>query len=235
MKKVSIMQPYFFPYVGYYQLVAQADTFVFLDDVNFINKGWINRNRILINGAPSFITVPLIGASQNRLIHEIEISYQEKWREKLLKSLEMNYKKTPFFLDFYPYLQTLFVKDNQYISELCVDSIRLVFDYLEIKKQFAFSSLQDPDKTASGEQRIIHLAKLNQAQHYVNPEGGTDLYHPDNFSQAGIKLQFLKTELLTYSQYNCSDFVPYLSIIDLVMNMSKSDLKTYLEKGYSYF
>src|SRR5437016_5023773 len=94
---VAIMQPYFFPYLGYFQLVNAVDTFVFFDDVNFINKGWINRNQVLQQNTPLRFTVPLLKASQNRKINEIELSDFPAWRKQFLRSIEMNYKRAPFF------------------------------------------------------------------------------------------------------------------------------------------
>ena len=95
--RIAIMQPYFFPYIGYFQLISAVDIFVVYDDVNYINKGWINRNHILVNGQAKLITIPLIQASQNKHISEIELFGDLKWKDKLLKTIEFNYKKASYF------------------------------------------------------------------------------------------------------------------------------------------
>ncbi len=222
---VSVMQPYFFPYLGYYQLVAQSNRFVFLDDVNYINKGWINRNRILINGEPSFITVPLSGASQNRMINEIEVSYQEKWNEKMLRNIEMNYKKSAFFNSVFPVIQSVISSNEKLISQLCVKSVSQVFDYLELKPEFFYSSVLDPEKDSGGEKRIIRIVSQIKGEIYVNPEGGQEMYQTKNFDEAKLKLKFIKMTPTKYNQIKTADFIPYLSIIDLLMHVSKEEIR----------
>ena len=138
---IAIMQPYIFPYLGYYQLVSAVDKFIFFDDVNFINKGWINRNRILVNNEDFRFTVPLIKASQNKMINEIEISDFIKWRTDFLRTLENNYKKAPFFTFFYPWINDfLHSRDYITISELAEDSIKSVASLLGISTDFIRSS-----------------------------------------------------------------------------------------------
>src|SRR3954471_16575208 len=99
---IAIMQPYFFPYIGYFQLVHTADVFVFYDDVNFINRGWINRNRILLNGKDWMFTIPCNDASQNKLIKDITVQADVKGMQKMLTTIQTAYKKAPYFADVYP-------------------------------------------------------------------------------------------------------------------------------------
>src|SRR5438128_2733650 len=116
------MQPYLFPYLGYYQLVSAVDTFIFFDDVNYINKGWINRNRLLHQDKPLTFTAPLANASQNRKINEIELSGFPKWRKQFLRTVEMNYRKAPFFDTVFKWLTNFFSKEFMYISDLACES-----------------------------------------------------------------------------------------------------------------
>lgn len=229
---VSVMQPYFFPYLGYYQLVAQSDLFIFLDDVNYINKGWINRNRVLVNGEPSFITVPLSGASQNRMINEIEVNYQEKWDEKMLRNIEMNYKKAPFFESAFPVIQSVVSAKQKSISQLCVLSISKVFDYLELNPNYSFSSILNPEKEKAGEERIISLVAQNKGNIYVNPEGGQELYHLEHFQNANLELKFIKMTPTAYKQIKAVDFIPYLSMIDVLMHVSSEEIRDKYLKDY---
>ena len=125
---LAVMQPYIFPYLGYYQLVNAVDTFVFFDDVNFINKGWINRNNILQQNQALRFTIPLMKASQNRLINEIELSDYGKWRGDFLKTIEMNYKKASHFTLIYEWLNSFLGKDYKMIGELAAESVVAVAD-----------------------------------------------------------------------------------------------------------
>src|SRR5258708_21690699 len=136
----AIMQPYFFPYLGYYQLVNAVDTFVFFDDVNYINKGWINRNQLLHQNKPSRFTVPLLRASQNRKINEIELSDFSAWRKQFLRTLEMNYKRAPFFDFVFTWLTDFLSNDYLCISDLACESIKAVSGLLQLPVQFKKAS-----------------------------------------------------------------------------------------------
>ena len=103
--KIAIMQPYFFPYLGYWQLMNIVDKFVIYDDVNYIKRGWINRNRILVEGKPFYIHVPVMKASQNKIINEMEVFVDSSLRKKELKTIELAYKKAPFFDSVYPLIK----------------------------------------------------------------------------------------------------------------------------------
>ncbi|MDQ3534602.1 MAG: WbqC family protein, partial [Bacteroidota bacterium] len=121
--RIAIMQPYLFPYIGYFQLINAVDKFVLLDDVNFINKGWINRNKLLINGKSCYFTVPLEKASQNKLIKDILIASDANWKGKLLKSIELAYKKAPHFGQIYTLVEKIIYSNYKTISELVHQSI----------------------------------------------------------------------------------------------------------------
>ena len=138
--KVAIMQPYFLPYIGYFQLINAVDKFVIYDDVNFINRGWINRNNILINSKKSYINVPLKEASQNKLINEIFISTDINWQRKMIRTIELAYKKAPFFLEVFSAFKKILESKNETISQLNANLIIAVCQYLSIDTLIQLSS-----------------------------------------------------------------------------------------------
>ncbi len=211
------MQPYFFPFIGYFQLINAVDLFVFYDDVNYINKGWINRNRILINGSPQYIQVPLIGASQNRLIKDIELVKDEKWKTKLLKTLELNYKKSQYFSDVYPMVYELIKEETLTISDLNFKITRSVLNHLNISKKIMLASENFQNTELKGQDRIIDICKSLEATHYINPSGGKGLYEEEIFHDNGIYLGFIEPYLMEYPQ-NSKYFVKGLSMLDVLMN-----------------
>ena len=128
--KLAIMQPYIFPYIGYFQLIKAVDKFVLYDDVNFINRGWINRNRILVNGQDSMFTIPLKDASQNKLINEIDVNWDNNWKGKFLKTIEQAYKKAPFYEKILPIIEkTIEVQEVQF-NKIIENNLRLICEYL---------------------------------------------------------------------------------------------------------
>jgi hypothetical protein len=225
--KVSIMQPYFFPYIGYFQLIHAADKFIILDDVNYINRGWINRNRMLMNGKDFLFTVPLNAASQNRLINEIEILSGNEFKSKTIKSFESSYKKAPFFNDVFPLLIEVFSSEEKLISKLALSSILSVCSYLNIKTMLIETSTVYLNHHLKGQERIIDICIRNRASVYLNPQGGTELYDKKNFSKNNIELKFLTPGKIQYHQFK-NDFIPWLSIIDVLMFNSKDEVKNML-------
>ncbi len=212
--KLAIMQPYFFPYIGYFQLVRVVDKFLFYDDVSFINRGWINRNRILINGKANYITVNLQGASQNKLINEIGIVDN---RKKLKKTILQAYRKAPYFGQVWSSIEVVFDYKTESISELAAYSVIKSCEYLGIIPNFEFSSLKYADTiNLRKEDRLIEICKHNNSSEYINPIGGTDLYTKAVFAEYGINLHFLKTNPIQYRQFG-EVFIPNLSIIDVMM------------------
>jgi hypothetical protein len=227
--KLAIMQPYLFPYIGYFQLINAVDKFVILDDVNYINRGWINRNRVLINGEPQLISVPLKEASQNKLINEIEIAIDQKWREKLLKTLQYNYKKAPFSHDVFPLVEKIILNKEQNISTFIFTSLIVINGYLEIKTFIEPSSAKYYTKHLKAEQKIINICIQEETTTYINPIGGTELYSKQLFKDHNIDLFFLKAKEIIYDQ-SCKNFIPWLSIIDVMMFNSRRDIKEMLDQ-----
>ena len=229
--KIAIMQPYFFPYIGYFQLIAAVDKFVVYDDVNYINRGWINRNNILINGVATLIQVPLSGASQNKLINEVEILNEAKWKIKLLRTIELNYKKAPLFRAVYDLIQTQINIGHTHIAGLNVDSIQAVCKYLGIGTEIIPSSSQYQNKHLSGQDRILEICKVENANHYINPIGGMELYDRALFNENNIELNFLKSSAISYAQFN-NEFEPYLAILDVLMFCEPEYIRTKLLKAH---
>jgi hypothetical protein len=227
--KLAIMQPYFFPYIGYFQLIAAVDKFVIYDDVNFINRGWINRNNILINGKAGLISVPLNGASQNKRIKDIAPVLDQKWRITLLKTIEQNYIKAPFFDVVYPMLVKVIYADASTISEFNYTRIKSVCEYLGITTSLIPSSEIYANRELKGQYRIMDICKKENAQHYINPIGGMELYNREVFRKEGISLNFIKSELPPYKQFT-DNFTPALSIIDVLMFCGSDEIKVQLNR-----
>lgn len=213
------MQPYLFPYIGYFQLLAAVDRFVVYDDVTFIKQGWINRNRILINGEPSFFTVPLAHKSSAVAIRETAVSTapeHRRWREKLLKSFDNAYRRAPHFTTTYPLLEDVILKTTTNIAELAVDSIRAVAGCLGIATPLVETSSVFGNGHLHGEERVLDICRAERATRYINASGGRALYSRERFQAAGIELAFIEPQPIQYPQFG-SPFVPWLSIIDVMM------------------
>jgi hypothetical protein len=223
------MQPYFLPYIGYFQLMNAVDKFVIYDDVNYINKGWINRNNILINGKANLFSIPLKDASQNKLINEIYIAEESKWRNKLLKTIELSYKKAPFFEMTYPLVERIINQDASKISDYIYYSISMVNSYLGIKTDIVSSSAQYKNAQYRAQARIIDICLIEGATAYVNPIGGTDLYDKQNFMDRNLEMYFIKPKEISYSQFD-NKFIPWLSILDVMMFNSKERIADLLDQ-----
>lgn len=239
--KIAVMQPYFLPYLGYYQLVNAVDTFVFFDDVNFIKKGWIHRNQILVNGEAYKFTIPLKDASQNKKINEVQLSDFAGWRASFLKVVEHNYKKAPYYESVRTLLENLLSgKEYETISELASESVKAVAEYLGIGTRFLYSSSLDYDRSeaAGGQEKIVSICKLLGADTYINPQNGVELYEEETFTDAGIGLRFIHMGGIRYEQLKKDTFVPYLSMLDVLMfndiNKSRALLDTYELKQKVY-
>lgn len=225
--KMAIMQPYFFPYIGYFQLINSVDRFIFYDDVNFIKNGWINRNRILLNNQPHYITVQLNGASSYKLIKDIKFTDN---RPKLKKTIEQAYKKAPYFNIVWPIIENCLDLKTELISELAIYSVIHSCKYLNIKPCFEISSKIYPEtENLERTDRLMEICRLNNASQYINPIGGTELYNKDDFIRKGMQLNFIRSKKITYNQNN-QQFVEWLSIIDVMMFNSVEMIKTMLNE-----
>lgn len=227
--KIAIVQPYFFPYIGYYQLIRAVDKFVIFDDVNFMKKKWINRNNILISGKASLFTIPLRSMSQNSLITDVEVANDLNWHPKILRSIEMAYKKAPFFQPVYTMIETIVNSGETRIGKLAAASMKTVCRYLDINTVFVDSSSIYNNSHFKGEERILDICGQEAADWYINPIGGTELYSRENFASRNIQLNFIKMLPIEYKQYNHA-FVPALSMIDALMFNPKETIRGFLDR-----
>lgn len=222
--KIGIMQPYFMPYIGYWQLIKAVDKYVIYDDVNFIKGGWINRNNILINGQKQLFNLLLSGASPNKLINEIAV---EDNQTKLIRTIELNYKKAPMFQQVFPLFLHIMEHSDKNLAKFIGNSIVEISKYLSIETEFIYSSTLDKDNTLRAQDKVLDICKLLDANKYINAIGGKDLYSKESFLNSGIQLSFLETKIEPYKQFK-NEFVPYLSILDILMFNSQMRVKTML-------
>lgn len=227
--KTAIMQPYFFPYVGYFQLVNATDKFVFYDDVNFIKKGWIHRNNFRIKKEASLLSVPLKKASQNKKINETFIHQAnfKVWKEKFFKSIYQNYKDSPHFDTTWELLKFFFSKDFDLISELSAESVKKVSKHLSIDTNFLYSSSLEYEKEKSAEEKILNINSILKTSAYYNLSGGKNLYNEENFRNKNMELKFIESNDVRYFQQD-KNFTPNLSIIDVLMFNSISEIREML-------
>jgi len=207
--KIAIMQPYFFPYIGYYQLINSVDKFLIYDNVSFIKKGWINRNKINVNNSEYLFTIPLKNTSQNRNINEHFVSDEFlKWKDGFYKTLDISYGKNKDYNDIMEIIEKSLLYKN--ISDITSSSLFLVSKYLDIKTDFKKTSDIEEIKLKKSE-KLIEICKLEGADTYINSIGGQDLYSKDEFISRNINLLFLK----------CNNPMNYISTIDLLMKYGK--------------
>ena len=229
--KLAVMQPYVFPYIGYFQLVNAVDIFVFYDDVNYMKKGWINRNRILVNNQDFIFSIPLNKVSQNNTIKETLISSEnfEILKLKFLQTIESNYKKAPFYNEVSSIIRNIFSKNYYSISELAIESVIIISNYLKLRTTFIISSKRYDNQYLLRQDRLIDICRKESATHYINAIGGQELYKKEEFMQEGIQLDFIKSLSIEYKQFT-NDFIPWLSIIDVLMFNDIDTVKLMLNK-----
>lgn len=228
--KTAVMQPYIFPYIGYWQLINAVDTFVLLDDVNFIMRGWINRNYLLLNNQAHLFSIPLEKPSQNKLISETKLNFDNKTRETFLKTITLAYKKAPHFNDVYPLIEQIFSNQETDLTKFIFNSFEKITEYLEIKTKFLISSQMEKNNTLRGEERIIEICRKLDSKTYINLPGGRGLYHRDKFEKEGIDFKFIQPNLenIIYPQFK-NEFIANLSFLDIIMFNDKEEIKNFLE------
>lgn len=226
-KKLGIMQPYFFPYIGYWQLMNAVDTYVVYDDVAYIKGGWINRNNILMNGAKNLITIPLKEASSFKNINEIELSLNDKGRAKLLKTITFAYSKAPYFKEILPIIEKALAFNT--ISDVNISAILSIKQYLGMDTEIVISSNIEKNNDLKAQDKVLHICELLGATEYYNAIGGQELYSKEDFLAKNINLKFVKTGDIMYNQFN-KEFVSGLSIIDVLMFNSKDEVNSMLSK-----
>ena len=222
--RLGIMQPYFFPYLGYWQLLANVDKYVVYDDVTYIKGGWINRNNFLINGQKNLLTMQLEKASSYTLIKDIAIKDDFV---KFLKTIEMGYKKAPFFEDIFRLLKDICQCPDKKLGQFLFNSHIKICEYLGIDTELILSSSFEKHTELKGKDKVISICKQLGADEYINAIGGQQLYDKKEFAENGIRLNFLQANLREYRQLK-NEFVAGLSIIDIMMFNSKEEIKEML-------
>lgn len=213
--KLGIMQPYFLPYIGYWQLLAAVDVFVVYDNIQYTKKGWINRNRFLQNGRDALFTIPLRKDSDFLDISQRSVAPEFK-PEKLLKQFDASYRKAPQFAIAFPIIAEVVLAKHKNLFDYIANSIRALAAWLGISTPIVVSSTVDIDHLLRGEQKVLALCKAMGATQYVNAIGGLELYRKTTFADHGVELSFMRIRPIVYRQF-AGAFVPNLSIVDVLM------------------
>ena len=213
------------PYIGYFQLMAAVDKYVVYDDVNYIKGGWVARNNLIIGGKKQMFHIELSGASPNKLFNEVYI--RDDFR-KLRKTLQMNYSKTPYYNQTMELMENVFSYEDKRLSHFIANSFRLILSYLSIDTELIMSSDLQKDNTLKGKDKVIDICRRLSADTYFNAIGGQELYSKEEFLEHGIELCFVKPQEVAYPQTVVS-FVPWLSMIDVLMNNSAEDVRELLK------
>jgi len=215
--RVAIMQPYFLPYIGYWQLMHNVDVFVVYDDIEYTKKGWINRNRFLMNGKHQTFTLPLkkdsdfLDVDQRQLADNVSAE-----KAKLMRRLEASYCRAPFFKEGKSLLEDILASSEENLFRFIYQSIENIHARLGMTSRLVVSSTLGIPRSLKGQGRVIATCKALGATDYINPIGGSALYDKQAFGVEGIRLHFLQVHPFVYKQYD-HEFVPNLSIIDSIM------------------
>lgn len=225
------MQPYFLPYIGYWQLIAAVDVFVVYDNIKYTKKGWINRNRLLVNGKEALFSLPLrkdsdlLDVNQRYLADSFD-------REDLIRRFREAYRKAPEFHAFMPLLEGLIRFSSNNLFDYILNSIYRICEFLGIKTQVIISSTISCDHSLRSSDRVQAICKALCADTYINPIGGTELYSKESYARQQVALQFFQSHFAEYPQYG-SAFVPWLSIVDVAMFNTGERLRQQVLSGYA--
>jgi len=227
--KVAIMQPYFFPYIGYFQLIAASDVFVLHDDVQYIKGGWVNRNRILLNGESRMITFPVQKGNYDLPINARNYVEEKQATRDIINLIKQAYAKAPSYQQVFPVVEELLLFEDKNVARFNENLIRCIADYMGLNCKIITSSSMEKDDGLAGEPRVLDMCKRLGATDYTNPIGGTDLYHQETFQQCGITLRFLEAMNERYEQRG-DTWVPFLSVIDVLMFNPVEEISQLLTK-----
>ena len=224
---VGSNQPYLFPYIGYWQLINASDVYIISDSMQYIKKGYINRNSILLNKNKHLFSLQVMNVHGDSLINEVGVGNNTA---KIAETIKHAYKKAPYFNEVYPLIEEILGNDEKNLARFIGNSIERIADFLDIRTRFFYLSELQGETTLKAQARTIDICKRVNADHYINAIGGQSLYSKKDFDKEGMKLSFLKTGDIEYKQFYGQDFVPSLSIIDVMMFNSPEQIKTLLEK-----
>ena len=230
-KRIGIMQPYFFPYIGYFHLISAVDAFVVYDNLKYTKRGWINRNRFLERGSGVTFSIPLRKASDSLNIDQRQVADSFD-REKLLRRVADAYRKAPHFESVMSLFTRAVRNQERNLFRYIRDSLAMILEHLEITTPMVASSEIAIDHGLRGQDKVIAICKALGATTYVNAIGGTDLYEDDVFAQSKIELRFVESRCRPYLQFN-HPFVPWLSILDVLMFNPSDVVRDQIRDGFS--
>lgn len=232
INKIAIMQPYFFPYVGYFSLISYTDRFIFFDTPQYIRHGWVNRNRILSSDkTPIYITVPIQKCFQETAIKDVNISADSKWQERLWGQLSVYKKLAPNYGCVIEFLHSVIDGRSQgSLSELCISGIVKTCEYIGLERRFdTFSKMNlNIGQVSEPDEWALNISKALGADVYVNPPGGMDFFDRSKYENNNIGLEFLQSNLKPYVQ-RIGHFEAGLSIIDVMMFCSVAEIRDILD------
>lgn len=224
------MQPYFLPYIGYFQLLNSVDNFVIYDNIQFTKRGWIHRNRVLLNGADEYFTLPLKKASDFLDVNQRELADSfEVEKVKMLRKIKELYIKSPQYDLVHPIIVSIFNYEDRNLFNFILNAINEIKNYLDIQTEIIISSTIPIDHGLKSEDKVIAICKALIATKYINAIGGLELYSKSTFLTNEIELNFIKSNPIEYLQFD-KNFVPWLSILDVLYFNSKEKTKEYLHQ-----
>lgn len=224
------MQPYFLPYIGYFQLIAAVDLFIVYDNIKYTKKGWINRNRMLQNGKDVTFSLPLKRDSDYLNVCQRELAPDFN-REKLLNQFKGAYGSAPYFAQTFPLIEDVVRKGDANLFRFLHFSIVKTCEHLGIATEIRVSSGVAIDHGVKNQDKVLALCDAVGASVYVNAIGGMDLYSREVFRDRGIELKFIRSKPFEYSQFG-DTFVPWLSIIDVLMFNSPDAVRRCIATHY---
>jgi hypothetical protein len=231
--KLAVMQPYFFPYVGYFDLISRVDQWVVFDTAQYRRHGWVNRNRILrpVQGW-QYITAPLLKHPRETRICDIQVVSGQDWRARIERQLEHYRGHAPYFDAAWGLVRDCLSVPGASLSRMNVEALRRICALLEIR--FSFTILSEMDLPLGPVEEpgdwALRIAEALGAQEYVNPPGGQDLFDPEKFAARGIRLTIQEPVAFRY-QVPGYCFEPGLSIVDALMWNSRDRLRDFLHRG----
>ncbi len=228
--RLALMQPYFLPYVGYFQLIGAVDEFIIYDRIKYTKKGWINRNRMLRNGEDVMFSIPLKAASDQSTIVQRELADAFD-RSSLLKQFEGAYRRAPFFVQTFPLVQQIVSHDASNLFTYLHHSLVSVCRHLGLTTKIRVSSTIEIDSSLKNQEMVLAFCEAAGARTYVNAIGGVELYSRDAFKARGIDLQFIRAKPFEYAQFG-QPFVPWLSILDVLMFNSLAATQDCIRSNY---
>jgi hypothetical protein len=229
-RRLAIMQPYFLPYIGYYQLVSAVDTFLIYDNIKYTKKGWINRNRLLLNEDAALFSLPLKKDSDALDVVQRELAADFD-RGKLLNQFKGAYSRAPYFAQTYPLLERVVRCGEGNLFHYIHHSLNETCAHLGIRTEIRVSSTVDINHELRGQEKVLKLCRAMGAEMYVNAIGGTELYAKEDFKARGVELRFLKSKPFEYSQFG-GPFVPWLSLVDVLMFNPLGVVQEYVTGSY---